>query len=231
MLNPDVSMKKYDSNKPLIYLHIPKTAGASVKEIFKRWYGSGLLEHYYNESTGSMPEKYEIMEIQGQYHPVCLYGHFNWKRGFGVQDYYPDVDQFITILRDPFESAVSGYFYTRRAGAAWKDQSRISKGDLRNHLLNSKGSLLNHLPASIAMDNYRQVIETSFIEIGVTEYLDESLQRIAKKLDKQYTTGSVARLNISERDQEIPYDLKEEFIEQRPLVYAIYNYVLNKYIS
>jgi hypothetical protein len=45
-------MRYYDSNQPLIVIHIPKAAGSSSKEIFKSWFGYNFHQHYYNEQEG-----------------------------------------------------------------------------------------------------------------------------------------------------------------------------------
>jgi hypothetical protein len=67
------------------------------------------------------------------------------------------------------------------------------------------------------------------VEIGVTEYLDTSLQRIATALGQRYIEHSIERLNVAKRDQQVPYQLKDAFIERHRLEFAIYNYVLGKY--
>ena len=105
------TVKIYESSQPLIFIHIPKTAGVSVTEIFNGWYGDRLLLHYHDEVAEKMPAKYDLKSIHDALLPICIYGHFNRKRGFGLEDYYPDINQFITILRDPFERAISGYFF------------------------------------------------------------------------------------------------------------------------
>ena len=79
------------------------------------------------------------------------------------------------------------------------------------------------------MDNYKEIIETSFVEIGVLEDLEESIERISKKLNKHYEPNSVRCHNVAKRDSIVPYDLKDEFIEKHSLEYVVYNYVLSKY--
>ncbi len=46
--------------------------------------------------------------------------------------------------------------------------------ELQDQILNTKESMLNHFPRAVTMDNYREIIETLFIEIGVMEHLEES---------------------------------------------------------
>ena len=223
-------MKIYDPTLALIVIHMPKTAGTSVQALYKSWFSDGLLLHYYNEAEGRMPIKYDIAGMHSKTTPLAIYGHFNKSRGFGVEQYYPEIQLFVTILRDPFERAVSGYFYLRKQAQNYKDQSRLPKNSLRDTLLDSRASLTNQFPRETTLDNYKEIIESLFIEVGVTEYLDESLARIAKKLNKSYDPESLQHLNATERDlSEIPYELKEEFMETKSLDYAIYNYVLAKY--
>lgn len=224
-------MKIYDPNWPLVFIHIPKTAGITCREVFGRWYGDNLLLHYYDEANARMPKRYDLDAMHSVHSPVAVFGHFNRSRGFGVEHYYPAAQQFMTILRDPFERAVSTYFFLRKQASAYCDQSRIPQGDLTQYLrgLSPKMTMLNFFPREVTMDNYAEIIETYFVEIGLSEYLHESLQRIARKLGRDFEPAEVPKLNVSERDQEIPYDLKQEFMEERPLDYAVYRYVLRMY--
>jgi hypothetical protein len=222
-------MRDYDRNLPLIAMHVPKTAGVSVREIFRAWFGDGLLQHYADGVTGGLPARHDLGALHSHGRPVVVFGHFNRKRGFGIEDYYPEATQFITILRDPFERMVSGYFYSRKHGGGWKDQSRVPTAELREFLLTSDASMLNHFPCEVTAENYKELIETRFVEMGVVEHLDESMERIARKLGKTYVAASLGRLNTTERHLPIPYDLREEFIERRPLDYLVYNYVLAKF--
>ncbi len=96
-------MKKYNNEKPLISIHIPKCGGSSFKEVLQKWFIGGFYSHYFNEKSNKMPQKYVLSA------GICVHGHFNKARGFGIKDYYPEVDQFITFLRDPFEITTSDY--------------------------------------------------------------------------------------------------------------------------
>ena len=222
-------MIKYNSCEPLILIHIPKTAGQSVKEIYKCWYEENLYFHYFNRSTNCMPRKYDIDDLQKKHRSVFFYGHFNRSGGFGVEDYYPSVKQFITIIRDPFEMAISGFFYVKKTNPDWRIKLNLPEGELIEYLQKMHSGLLHFFPSNITIDNYKEIIEAKFIEIGVTEYLEESMIRIAERLSQEYIPGSLGRLNASFKNQEIPYSLKDSFIERHQLEYAIYDYVLTKY--
>lgn len=218
-------MKNYDKNQPLIVIHIPKAAGSSAKQVFKRWYGNGLFEHYFNERAGELPLKRDLAGLHSVDDPVAVYGHFNRLRGFGIEDYYPEVKQFVTIMRDPFESAISRYFFTRKHGEHWLDQSRVPVAELRKFLKETPPNILNHFPREITQSNYRDLIEEYFVEIGITESLEESMQRIAGKLGMPFQSDWLPFVNSTERDQPNPDDLRSEYSERHSLEFEVYNYV------
>lgn len=224
-------MRKYDRGQPLIVIHIPKAAGTTAQQMFKAWYGDGYLGHYFNERTGQMPRKYDLFRMHSVQRPILVHGHFNKLRKFGVEDYYPECRQFITILRDPFELAVSSYFFTRKVGSKWKDQSRIPGESIAEYLANSKPNMLNHFPREVTHDNYKEIIEEFFIEIGITEHLSESMRRIARKLEQPYDPTLLGHHNATERDQEVPSQLRERFVESNPLEFELYGYVLRRFLQ
>ena len=223
-------MRSYNKQSPLIVIHVPKAAGVSSGHIFQDWYGDQFYKHYRDESKGTMPEKLDLFALHTPENPVCLQGHFNALRGFGIEDYYPRVNQFVTILRDPFELTISHYFYTRKVGKEWIDQSRVPKDDLVSYLKNNKPNMLNHFPRKVTLDNFKEICEEYFIEIGITEKLDESMRRIAHKLGFNYTK-KVDTLNTTTRDQPTPIEFKDPFIELNRLEYEVYTYCRTRFDS
>jgi hypothetical protein len=108
-------MKKYDSKKPLISIHIPKCAGNSFVITLRKWFKENLYLHYFDEKNNKAPQRYNLKAgiLSRKFKKgICVHGHFNNERNFGVRDYYPEADQFITILRDPLEILQSRYFYS-----------------------------------------------------------------------------------------------------------------------
>lgn len=225
-------MRSYDKSEPLICIHVPKAAGSSAKKFFSNWYNDNFINHYFDEEKALMPVKHNIFDIHTCDMPVLVYGHFNRLRGFGVEDYYPDVKQFVTILRDPFELTVSHYFYVRKNSSGWKDKSHtIDEHNIEKYLKSAKVNMLNHFPLEVTKENYKDIIEEFFVEIGITEMLGESMKRIAKKLNKPYDASLLGNYNATERDQSVPDYLKEMFLEKNALEYEVYNYAFEKFIE
>jgi hypothetical protein len=164
----------------------------------------------------------------------CIHGHFNRERGLGVQDHYPEVDQFITILRDPLEIHLSNYFYLKKLKEnAFSDGQRIEMAvdpayDLKRYLEESKKSfMLLHFPRELTMDNYREILSRHFVYIGITEDLQTSVDQLATKLG--FPSVEVPVVNVSPRSEETPDGAREEFIHNNHLEYLVYEYALEQY--
>lgn len=214
----------------MIFIHIPKAAGQSTRELFRHWFlGGTLLEHYFDEPTGTPPIKHDLIARHTREQPIAVYGHFNRLRGFGVEDDYPYVTQFITILRDPFELGISSYHFIKKTGESWKDQSRVPKSGLYDYLMCTPPNMLNHFPRAVTHHNFRDLIEEFFIDIGIVERLSESLQRIATKLSMPFDPQTVPHRNATTRDQAIPPSLREEYVNRYPLEFEVYEYVRSRF--
>ena len=209
-------MREYDPSKPLIFSHIPKTAGSSLRAVFQDWFGDRCREHYRgqgHESAG-LPKK---VAIRGQ--PLVLFGHFNGAMGFGIRDYYPEVEQFLTVMREPFARAISGYFYSLGQGAKVPpiDEFIMSYP-------NNPGGILNYFPFRVTADNFRELIERHFVDIGTTETLPQSVARFARKLGKE-CPENIPVINPSRYTASVPNHLKDVFRERNSLEFEVYDYV------
>lgn len=231
-------MKSYDPKEPLISIHVPKCAGTSFSNVLKFWFGKGFYQHYHDERQNKPPVKHALYNDSARQefkHGMCVHGHFNNARGNGVRDYYPETNQFITILRDPFSLHLSDYFYVKRlaqsgdAYRAGEQHDIIEKGwSLADYLREEKESYLcQFLPSDITLDNYKQVLEERFIFVGITENLQESVIALASRLG--YPALRVPVSNESKWDEEIPDGALDDFTENNPLEMAIYNYAKNSF--
>jgi|GEM_PF-366319 len=215
-------MKTYDSQKALISLHVPKCGGQSMRRVLLDWFGDQVRFHYF-QAQQALPERHE--PARG----MVIHGHFNRNRGFGVEDYYPDVDQFITVIRDPLEMALSNYFYWkhRRREEKIRDGRLVpgSDEDFRNiedfFAKRPRSRLLTFLPRDLDGQNYRQVFEERFVWIGVLECLQASIDQLADTLGRPRLR--VPHLNTAPRDEEISPSTRDLFIRNNHLEFEIYN--------
>ncbi len=222
-------MIDYNNKEPLFYIHIPKSGGSTVRDLFQQWFGQGFLPHYPDEIHLKPPIKHDLKGKEFDENPIVVFGHCNRERNFGMLDYYPNANQFITILRDPFELVISHYFYMRKVGHERADKWNIPKTDLEQHLLTARPNMLQHFPEEVTLENYKEIIEKYFIEIGVLERLIPSLSSIAAKLGFPFDRNNLKHLNTTQRDQTYQKNAREIFMEKHHLEYTIYNYVLNRF--
>jgi hypothetical protein len=217
-------MRPYRPDEPLVFIHVPKSAGKSVQLVFRQWFGERLSLHYYHEPSGTPPQTLDAAALADREHPPVIYGHFNRLRGFGVEHSYPGVRQFATILRDPFETAVSAWFFTRTVVQRWKKRPRIPD-DIGAWLEATPPNILNHFPRPVTRDNYKAMIEEFFVHAGVVENLPASLQSLAGTLGKPLDPAAIPRMHVVPRDRPVPAGLRERYRERHPLEFEVYEHV------
>ena len=245
----------YDPSKPLIFIHIPKCAGTSTRSIVEGWFRAGFHRHYRHPEKGYGPKRVDFAEQPTGVSQV-VYGHFDARKGLAIPEQYPEVTQFVTILREPLETAVSEYFYRlQRILPIYKRQTReiarwfkeggffpagirakhderkemISYAGVEDYILRNGSSILRHFPVEVTDANYIDVIESKFVEIGVVEHLDESLRRIAKAIGRDEVIPAIPHLNKSQRHQGLSEEAVARFNEENALAYKVYNYVLARF--
>ena len=222
----------YDSAKPLFSLHVPKTAGTSFRNDLEAWFGRENMAYHYRGDQGEAPERAALRP------GLCVHGHFNRLRGIGVREYYPQADQFIVLLRDPFDRFVSNWRYLHfqiRSGVAvpaFVDTPDLATWmDRRRQALEETGEDPFSFLAQLADPTDPAAPETVFgpqyLAVGVTERYAQSVELIAAVLGKD-PPREMRRLNLateahreSDPDDARP-DLRPAYERAFPLEYAVY---------
>lgn len=230
-------MRPYDPTRPLIGLHIPKCAGSSMKQVLSTWFGWRLHWHYFDERANRMPARPHLLRrLLGaltQRGP-CIYGHFNRARGFGIEEYYPDAEQFFTVLRDPLAVVCSRYFAAKQQGARCVRAGQPAPIADRYPSLDAfiaanltRPFLVNYLPSPLTLAAYGEIFATRFVYVGVAEDLPTSIAQLAVRLG--FTSPPTPHANTSRHDETLDPALAAAFEQSRPLEYAIYHYALEHY--
>ncbi|MCB8944624.1 MAG: sulfotransferase family 2 domain-containing protein [Ardenticatenaceae bacterium] len=96
------------TNHPLIFLHIPKTAGTTLQRILKRQYWPRHLYHV-GSAADSIANFQQLPAAQRA--PIrLLMGHFE----MGIDASLPTPSTYFTILREPVARIISYYAHVRR---------------------------------------------------------------------------------------------------------------------
>jgi Sulfotransferase family len=197
------AMKAYDPHSPLISLHIPKTGGTSLRHTLEEWFPEGrLFTHYF--ANGQLPARHQLTGN------VCVHGHFNAARGFGCSQYYPDIDQFITFLREPFGRFLSTWFFRsglRRAGLFTAGSENDT--DFKTYLFDCAElmaqnrylhTFLHQFPDTAHYSESIGLMDRKFVFVGIMERYADSLNALSTALGKPPST--VAHLNQSEHTED-----------------------------
>jgi hypothetical protein len=94
----------YDPDRPLVFLHQPKTAGRTLNEMLKAHFGDEMFPY---KRWGDIVEHSDELD---RYR--FLRGHVY----YDVVDFFRREPQVMTVLRDPVDRLVSSYNYIRRRG-------------------------------------------------------------------------------------------------------------------
>lgn len=94
----------------LIFVHIQKTAGSTVRWIIKRRYPQGAVLELGRTQDHLPLEQFRLLPQARRDAFDCLIGHIP----FGLHELLSRPADYITFLRDPLERAVSQFYYICR---------------------------------------------------------------------------------------------------------------------
>jgi Sulfotransferase family len=189
-------------NRPLIFLHIPKTAGTTLRAIVNRQYpGNSIL-------WGSGFELRELLRTLPEHRKRAirvLQGHMP----FGLHAYLPDPAQYITMLRDPIDRTISTYYFIKRRprnrlhkqvvdmNMSLRDFVRSGVAPRASNQQTRAISGLRDTDVSIRdLDLAKRNLAMYFCAVGITEQFDESIVMFKRVLgwhDIQYTRRNVTK--------------------------------------
>jgi len=229
-------MRPYDPDQPLIFTHIPKCAGTSFVRLLRNWFTNTYHKLNQDETKDVLLPKVVTQDDRGGWLPGvrCIHGHFNHGRGYGLPYYYPEVSQYITVLRDPFDIVVSMYFFAKARSISGRNFFRGKMVDIRDYYPSVEYYvrdypywLFDHLPQDINSRNYRQKLADRFVYIGVLEDMDRSIDLLAMALGKP--SRALPRMNVSNYDEPVPTHLRQRFYDDYPLLKQIYDFALEQH--
>lgn len=229
-------MKKYDPSKPVVYTHIPKCAGTSVVRLLKHWFGDNYHKLNQDETKDIILPRVETQDADGNWLPNvrCIHGHFNHGRGYGLPYFYPEIDQYFTILRDPFDLVCSMYFFAKGRsirGEFWFKGEQVDIRDqfptIAHYVQSHPYWLFDHLPQNLTMANYQTRLRDTFVYVGVFEDLQTSINNLGKILEKPQ--WKLPLTNTSTYDEMVPENLRKQFYRDYPLLERIYQFALDTY--
>jgi hypothetical protein len=218
-------MNMNSKNKVLIFLHIPKTGGLTLRNIIDRQYKkNGILLHSRTAPSNKRLKKRDFSRIK------CVYGH----NRFGVHEEIHVPSTYITMLRDPVSRVISTYYFIL-ARKQNRMHHKIKNMSLEDFVSSNDPQLMipvsNHQTRYLSgesipdLQKAKENIENHFSVVGITEMFDESIFLMKKELGWKnifYTKQNVST-NRPKRDQ-ISKETLEMIKSKNDLDYELYNY-------
>ena len=218
--------KTFESDKPLVYIHVYKTGGTTIAEYLRDWFHDEKNRLHRtgcrrSESILTLDKRIEQLKYDGICNPI-FYGHF-------LEDHIPTFpkhcNQFITTIRNPFDRIVSSYFYERQLDEV-EDNMSLEEWILTDDIIEDTDLTEVFGKEIITLDNYKQIIKKYFIYIGLFEKFNTSILKLATVLEKPANIKISRHLNKSEYTTNVPNHLREFHRKKYPLEYAIYDYIV-----
>ncbi|NQU39078.1 MAG: sulfotransferase family 2 domain-containing protein [Lentisphaerae bacterium] len=180
-------MGKSDKSKappPLIFLHIPKTAGTTLRTVLKRQYTRGRRCEIYTEEAF---DAFRGLSVEARDQIGLLAGH----RTYGLHTLFTAACRYVTVLRDPVARIVSHYEFVKQNRDHYLHDEVVRKQmDLSAYVTSGISVETDNCQARIVaggdappfgqcgremLDRAVQNIDRHFAGVGLTEKFDESL--------------------------------------------------------
>lgn len=132
------------NRKTVIFLHIPKAAGSTMRKIINREYSKYSNDSVYlfdGSNIESSIEKFKRLPKKDRNKIKILKGHMS----YGYHEYFDNECEYFTLLRDPIDRVISDFYYILEQPSHSRYE-KVKKGSM---------SLYDYLKSkmSVAMSN------------------------------------------------------------------------------
>ena len=231
-----------ENKKPIyLFMHLPKTAGTSMRNLLERNYDKDQLLYVYQEPPGVSLDTIKEYDKNRLDKVRVVYGHFP----FGIHklvDGYPT--QYITMLRDPVQRVISTYYHYKRTSGDGGAETMSKKIDISEFVFNGKTletdnamvrlisgvapfpfGQCNHEIYKVAIDN----INKYFAEVLILEKMDRSVARLRRLLGIDDVILSRDNVNTQQDRLIISDDTIKQIQELNKYDVMLYKYILRRF--
>jgi hypothetical protein len=177
----------------LVFVHIQKTAGYSLRKILLREYGGRshvqLLPNVFTRPQGSFEEVRRIAAEPPEGLRV-IHGHIM----FWPEIVWSPSTRFFTLLRDPVERVISHFYWLRERSTRFSEKVELDDAvcrgaipdNLQTRVLSASVAPVGELPDK-ALEQAIASLDR-FTVVGLTERFDETLVLLSREFGWRRTT-------------------------------------------
>lgn len=225
----------------IIFLHIPKAAGSTLRTIIRRQYStsqvhivSSVPDLQQSISQFRSPPLSERAEIR------CLMGHGT----HGLHDELSGSTEYLTMFRHPVSRVLSNYYYVRRS-PEHRLHEKVTKDEmsLPEYVSSGVNAVLDNQivrdvtgmkagdskPDEETLQQAKSNLDEQFGVVGLVERFDESLLLMKRRYG--WSDVSYRKRNVTSsrpRKEDLPSDLIQEIEERNHLNTDLYQYAARK---
>lgn len=196
--------------KALVFYHIPKCAGTSLRKILQKNFEENFLNLM--RVTGWIGLHENLSKFSGQ--DICLAGHYAW----GVEELIHggwNVHK-ITIIRNPLSRFISHVGYKRLVGESGRD---FSKKEIIQY-----ANLYTELLGGGDLERAKEALEKEFAFVGLQEEYNISIKYLAKKYNFRYV--DFQKLKVSKKQDDLHLLDRDFFSECNRKDLELYEFAL-----
>jgi len=227
-----------DNIHTLIFLHIPRTGGSTLRWILRRQFQA--------DETLAVVKGYDPWaEIAALPQPRRM--QIKYVRGhvsYGIHQYFTHPAAYITFMRDPVDHIISHHYYVLRLPTHYLHQAVVSDtmslkdyvtSGLSNELTNDQTRRISGLLTTKELTEQslalaKANIETHFAFVGLMERYDESLV-LARRLfgwhNVYYVRKNVTKARRSKQD--VRQDVLDTIARRNQLDIELYQFVQQRF--
>ncbi|MDD5059024.1 MAG: sulfotransferase family 2 domain-containing protein [Sideroxydans sp.] len=211
-----------NKEKLFMFLHVPKTAGNTMRDVFSQNYLFKRMTTYYPD-FGTTPEQWVDRNHANVSKSDALFGHF----GYGIHELFPGnrTVSYGTMLRHPVDRTISYYHFARKYSEHYlhKEIIRMSlpefvKSGVSSEIDNGQVRILASWEAmnrdKCSESDYQLALDhlNAMVVVGIQEMFDESIFIMKNKLgwnSSFYTSKNVGKKNKSAIDAAVLDEIRE----------------------